>query len=152
MHLAVLAANLAVGVEHDGRVVIETRRSALEHARHDHYAVGTRGFGIEISELARNLLGEPEVVNVFCLTEIERIMQLGEHHELSAFAGKTLYGGEVAGAVGIYIRPERMLDYSDFHIVVLIGLRFKIIKYRPDMQHPATIEARHIQRMRRRSR
>ena len=103
MHLAVLAAHVAVSVEHHGGIVIESRGATLEHARHDNHIVGSGGLAVELGELARNLLRVTEILDILGLAEIERVVELGKHHELCAFRSKAFDSRQIAGAVGVNV-------------------------------------------------
>ncbi len=118
MHLAVLAGHFAVGVEHQCRVMIQPGSATFEHTRHQHHIVGHGGVGVKLGEVAGNLLGQREVLNILHLAEIQRVVQFGQHDQLCPLGGKTLYGSQVPGAVGLHIGCERMLYYSYFNFSV----------------------------------
>ncbi len=122
MHLAIFSAYASVCIENHSRIVIEARRTPLEHARNDNHTVGSGGLTVKFSKFTRNLLRIPEIVDIFSLTEIKRIMQFRQHHHLCSLGGKIFYGRQIAGAVRIDIFRERMLYYSYFHIYNLMEI------------------------------
>ena len=70
VHLAITAAERAVGVEDDGRVVVNPRRAALEdRADHDHPRL-SRDLGERLGGRARDRLGQVEARGVLDLAEI----------------------------------------------------------------------------------
>ncbi len=70
MHLAIHAGQTAVGIEHDGRVVIQARGTALEQRTDDHHSVPPRGFGQRLARGPGNRLGLFEAAMIFALARV----------------------------------------------------------------------------------
>ena len=127
MHLTVYSGYRSIFFEDYGSIVIQTRRTAFEGAGDNHHTVLGCSTAVNFNEITRERLRQGEVVDVFCLTEIERIVELGENHKLSAVRGEVGDSLDIASAVPLDVRGKEVLDYADFDFsgfeyVVLVHL------------------------------
>ncbi len=83
--------------------MVKTWGTSLECTCHHHHTVVGRRRPVKICKIAGQLGSQVKIVNVFCLTEIERIVKLRKHYQLCAFCGQIGYGGNVSCPVGLHI-------------------------------------------------
>ena len=94
VHLAVAAGNAAVSLKHYGGVVIQAGGTTLEERGHQYHVI----FLGQLSEKGRRWAGDGlsqvEHIDIFGLTEIERVVQFLQNDELRALLGER---GDVFG-------------------------------------------------------
>ena len=112
VHLAVFAGYRAVALYDHGRVVIKAGSTLLEKGGDDDDTTLLRDLSKEFGRWTGYGLGEIELVYVFCLTEIETVVQLLEDDEPGALLGECLaFGGEPLLVV-FYVCGVMLLDDS----------------------------------------
>ena len=113
MHLAVLAGDGAVPLQHHRGVVGQPRRPRLEQAQDQDDAE----FAGQRREVFRRRpgdgFGQVEVAGLLGLAEVEPGVQLLQHHQLGAASGSLANGGAALGEVGGAIAAARLLDQTD---------------------------------------
>ena len=121
MHLTVSACYRTVFLKHDGSVMIESCGPFLEERGDDDYTKLLSQLAVELRRRTRNGLGEVEVVDVFCLAEVERVVQFLEHDELCTPFGEIADALCQAEDVVFGVSSVVLLQESDiqfFHIVI----------------------------------
>ena len=97
--------------------MVETGRTTFEEACDEHYAAFACQLAVKIGARTWNRFGEVEVVGVFDLTEIERVVQLLENDEFRTLSGSaTDVIGQILHVL-FDIGGLGLLDKSDFHII-----------------------------------
>ncbi len=114
VHLAVVAGDLAVGVEHEGAVVVDAAGAFLEDGDDDDDLVllGQRGHALGRGARGGGF-GQLEVLDVLGLGEIQAPIELGQADDVGALldcVGDALLG---LGDVGLGIRRHGHLDEGD---------------------------------------
>ena len=110
VHLAILARNRAILFQDDGRIMIQTRCAALKEGYDEHDAVLPRQFAKEICRRAGYRLCQIKVVDIFYLTEVGRIVQFLQHHELCALLSRSADVFSQSLAVVISVGRAGLLD------------------------------------------
>ena len=87
MHFAVFAHQGAVGVDHDGRVVVQPGGAPLEQRRHDHHAEFPGQRAQNLAGWPRDFLREREILVVLLLAEILRGVKFWQADDFGPLAG-----------------------------------------------------------------
>ncbi len=112
VHFSVFAGYRAVALYDHCRVVIKAGCTLLEKGGDDDDTTLLRDLSKEFGRWTGDGLGEIELVYVFCLTEIETVVQLLENDEPGALLGEGLaFGGEPLLVV-FYVCGVMLLDDS----------------------------------------
>ena len=118
MHLAVLARHAAVGIINHRRIMVQTCRTALKQRGHQHDAAFTGHGGIFGSHVTGYGDGQIKVVHTLHLAKVERVVQLGQYHELGSLGGKLPDFVDEQLAVSLHVAAVVLLDDSYLHILV----------------------------------
>ena len=110
VHLTVFAGNGAVAFYHHRSVVTQSSGTLLEERGDQDYGALTRHVAVELGGRAGNRLCKIEIIGVFYLTEIRRVVQFLQHYEFCARSGclSDVSGhalaiiGSVGGAMGLH--------------------------------------------------
>jgi hypothetical protein len=113
VHLAILADEPALGVEHGRRVVIKAGRAFLEQACHERDAQILRERRERLRARPRNRLGERELRRILALAEIARAKQLRQHDERRALLRGVADALDRAREVVARVGAHRHLDEPD---------------------------------------
>ena len=90
MHLTVLARYGSVFFQHYGCVVVETWSPAFKERGHQHHSAFLGQLAEERGRWTRYRLCQFKAVDVFLQTEVERVVQLLQHHEFCPLLGQVL--------------------------------------------------------------
>ena len=99
MHLSVGAGQRTVPFEHHRRIVVQTRRPALEQRTNQHQPVLCRQLRVKRGRGTGNAFGQVKQVGGFLLAEIQSIMQFLQNHQF-----RTL-----SPAIGDFLRQHRFV-------------------------------------------
>ena len=124
VHLAVHAADGAVGLEDDCRVVVETCRATLEEAGDEHDAVLPGNLRVELCCLARDGEGVAEVVGALRLAEVGTVVQFLQHDELCALLCKFGDAGGQLLPVLCYAVGAALLYDAYLHFFIFLFFHF----------------------------
>ena len=116
VHLAVFSSDATVSFKNHGRVVIKSRGAAFEEGSHENNLVAARQITVEIGGRSRDRLCEVEEIRIFRLTEIERIVEFLQHHQLCALFGGFGDAERELLFIVLHVGRARHLDNSDFHV------------------------------------
>ncbi len=84
MHLAVLSGYASVLLYHHSRIVIQSRSTALEERSNDHHAQILGQLAVEFGRWTGDRFGEVEVLYIFYLAEVERVVKFLQYNEFCA--------------------------------------------------------------------
>ena len=115
MHLAVLACYGAVALYHYSRVVVEAGGAPLEERGYDDHAVLAGHLAEELGARAGYGLGKVERFNIFRLAEVERVVQLLQHHKGCTLAAEPCCLLGKSAAVVCYVAGVVLLYDAYFH-------------------------------------
>src|SRR5262249_1689061 len=88
VHLAIAAGEPAVGIEDDGRVVVDARGAPLEDGADDDHARVARDAGERVGRRSGYGLGQVEECDVLALAEVLRAEELREADDTGAARGR----------------------------------------------------------------
>ena len=110
----------SVFLHHDSRVVIQSWGTTLEQRGDDDDTQFLGEIAIELSRRTRNGLSLVEHVDVFCLTEIQSVVQLLQHDELGTLVSQFLDFLSQPLAVVSHVAGVVLLYQSYLHIVLFL--------------------------------
>ncbi len=114
MHLAVLAFQCSVGIQHDRGIMVHAGRAPLEQRADNH----DRQFLGHFSQFLRcrtgNGLGLIEALGVFGLAEINAGMQFLQQDQTRPAAGRLANSGNGGGEIFAAVFGAGVLDEADF--------------------------------------
>ena len=87
MHFAILARDGSVGVDDDGRIVIDPSGSLFKKGRHNDNFVVPGKLSKSLCTRAGNGFGKSKVLLIFVLAKVPRTEQFLEANNLSALLG-----------------------------------------------------------------
>ena len=117
MHLAIGASDASILLEHHRGVVVEASCTTFKETGDQYDAAFASDVAIELGAGARDRLGQIEIVGIFYLTEIERVVQLLKYDQFSTLLSRLADVGSQVLFVLFYISRLGLLDESDFHIL-----------------------------------
>lgn len=88
VHLAVFAGDGSILLNHYCRIVVKSWCTSLEKGSNDDYAEVFGQLAVEIGGGARNRFSQVEIIHIFYLTEIKRIVQFLQYDEFCTAVGK----------------------------------------------------------------
>ena len=87
MHFTMNARDAAVTLQHNSRVMIETRRTTFKETRDDNHMVFLSQSTEELSRGSGNRFRQIKGVNRFDLTEIRRVVKFLQDNQLCTASG-----------------------------------------------------------------
>ena len=115
VHFPVGAGYVAVLVEYDSRVVVESQSSPLKQRGDNDHAQPSGQCTEEVGGGSRYGLCLVEHADVFRLTEVQPVVQLLQHHQFGALSGQLCYLVGQPAAVVVAVGSVMLLDNAYFH-------------------------------------